>query len=97
MPPRPNPLGQTDMTSVSMAGAERFLSRQAMIDGCDRMIIAYHIGLHCQAPDVVRTLQHAVLPRQSEWPTPPVDCRGIRSGLCRLGSGTGTHSGGPAE
>ncbi|WP_242823804.1 integrase core domain-containing protein, partial [Sulfobacillus thermosulfidooxidans] len=63
-------------------GGHRFLSRQAIIDGCDCMIIFYHMGLHCQATDVVRTLQHAVIPRQSEWQTPqwpPVDRRGIRT------------------
>ncbi|WP_176213278.1 DDE-type integrase/transposase/recombinase [Sulfobacillus thermosulfidooxidans] len=57
---------------MSIAGEDRFLSRQAIIDVCDRMIIADHMGLHCQATDVVRTLKHAVLPRQSEWQTPPV-------------------------
>ncbi|SMC07979.1 Transposase InsO and inactivated derivatives [Sulfobacillus thermosulfidooxidans DSM 9293] len=68
----PNQLWQTDITYVYIAGEDRFLYLQAIIDVCDRMIIAYHMGLHCQATDVVRTLKHAVMQRQSEWQTPPV-------------------------
>ena len=68
----PNQLWQTDITYVYIAGEDRFLYLQAIMDVCDRMIIAYHIGLSCKAADVVRTVQQAVTQRQPEWDTPPV-------------------------
>lgn len=67
----PNQLWQTDITYVYIAEEDRFLYLQAIMDVCDRMIIAYHIGLSCKAADVVRTVQQAVAQRQPEWDTPP--------------------------
>ena len=41
---RLNPLWQTDLKYGDMVGDDRFFSWQAVIDVCDRMIIAYHLG-----------------------------------------------------
>lgn len=39
----------------------------------DRSIVAYHIGLHCEASDVVWTLQQALLKRQLfDAPSKPI-------------------------
>ncbi len=64
---RPNQLWETDITYGYVAGEDRFFYLQAIIDVCDRLIIAYHIGLRCLARDVAHTLQEAVEARQHEW------------------------------
>ncbi|AEW04147.1 Integrase catalytic region (plasmid) [Sulfobacillus acidophilus DSM 10332] len=70
---RPNQLWQTDITYGYIAGEDRFFYVQAILDVCDRSIVAYHIGLTCRAADAAQTLQRAVQARQTEWgPEPPV-------------------------
>ncbi|MHB1426811.1 MAG: IS3 family transposase [Gemmataceae bacterium] len=63
----PNQLWQTDITYGYVAGEDRFFYLQAIIDVCDRMIVAYHIGLRCVARDAAHTLQEAVEVRHHEW------------------------------
>ncbi|AEW06549.1 Integrase catalytic region [Sulfobacillus acidophilus DSM 10332] len=54
-------------------GRRPFFYVQAILDVCDRSIVAYHIGLTCRAADAAQTLQRAVQARQTEWgPEPPV-------------------------
>ena len=69
---RPNQLWQTDLKYGYIVGDDRFFSWQAVIDVCDRMIIAYHLGLTGKAADAARTLAQAVAIRQAEWVEPPV-------------------------
>ncbi len=47
---RPNPLSQTELKYGDTVGEDRFFYWQAVIDACDRMIIAYHLGLGTQDP-----------------------------------------------
>lgn len=67
----PNQLGQTDLKYVYLPGEDRFAYLQAVIDVCDRSILAYHLGYRCRAEDAARTLQRAVETRQSEWGSEP--------------------------
>ncbi len=69
---RPNQLWQTDLKYGDIVGDDRFFSWQAVLDVCDRMIIAYHLGLTGKAADAARTLAQAVAIRQAEWVEPPV-------------------------
>ena len=69
---RPNQLWQTDLKYGYVVGEDRFFYLQAVIDVCDRMIIAYHLGLTGKAADAARTLAQAVAIRQAEWVEPPV-------------------------
>ncbi len=64
---RPNQLWETDITYGYIAGEDRFFYLQAILDVCDRQIIAYHIGLSCRAVDAARTLSQAVDRRRPEW------------------------------
>lgn len=62
----PNPLWETDSTYGYVAGEHRLFSLQAIIDVCDRHIVAYHIGLSCRAAE-------SVAHRRSQWgPEAPV-------------------------
>ncbi len=76
---RPNQLWQTDLKYGYLVGEARFFYWQAVIDVCDRMIIAYHLGLACKATDAARTIAQAVAMRQAERLEPPV----IRTDLFR--------------
>jgi putative transposase len=68
-----NQLFETDIKYGYIAGEDRFFFIQSCIDVYDRSIISYHIGLNCEAKDVVRTLQRALLKRQLfEAPTKPL-------------------------
>ncbi|MCY0899648.1 MAG: DDE-type integrase/transposase/recombinase [Firmicutes bacterium] len=70
---RPNQLWQTDITYGYMAGEDRFFYVPALLDVCDRSIVAYHRGLFCRAADAAQTLPRAVEARRAEWgPEPPV-------------------------
>ena len=60
------------LTLRDLIGEDQFFSWQAVIDGCDRMIIPYHLGLTGKATDAPRTLAQAVAIRQAEWVDPPV-------------------------
>lgn len=59
-----NQLFETDIKYGYIAGENRFFFIQSILDVYDRSIVAYHIGLHCEASDVVRTLQTALFKRQ---------------------------------
>lgn len=59
-----NQLFETDIKYGYIAGEDRFFFIQSFIDVYDRSIVAYHIGLRCEAQDVARTLQQALLKRQ---------------------------------
>jgi len=59
-----NQLYETDIKYGYIAGEDRFLFIQCVLDVYDRNVIAYHIGLRCEATDVVRTLQTALFKRQ---------------------------------
>ncbi|MDT2287244.1 DDE-type integrase/transposase/recombinase [Paenibacillus larvae] len=47
-----------------IAGEERFFFILSCIDVYDRSIVAFHIGLSCEAKDVASTLQSALMKRQ---------------------------------
>ena len=69
----PNQRWQTDLKYVYLPGEDRFAYLQAVIDVCDRSILAYHLGYRCQGSDAARTLAQAVDARRAEWgPEPPV-------------------------
>jgi len=59
-----NQLFETDIKYGYIAGEQRFFFIQSIIDVYDRAIVAYHIGLRCEAKDVVRTIQAALFKRQ---------------------------------
>ncbi|SFF45034.1 putative transposase [Paenibacillus algorifonticola] len=64
---------ETDIKYGYIAGEDRFFFIQSFIDVYDRSIVSYHIGLSCEAKEVVRTLQQALLKRQLfDVPTKPV-------------------------
>lgn len=59
-----NQLFETDIKYGFIAGEKRFFFIQSCIDVYDRSIVAFHVGLSCEAKDVVRTLQSALMKRQ---------------------------------
>ncbi|MDT2264757.1 hypothetical protein P7H12_15825 [Paenibacillus larvae] len=59
-----NQLFETDIKYGFIAGEERFFFIQSCIDVYDRSIVAFHIGLSCEAKDVASTLQSALMKRQ---------------------------------
>lgn len=59
-----NQLYETDIKYGYIAGEDRFIYIQSILDVYDRNVIAYHIGLRCEATDVIRTLQTALFKRQ---------------------------------
>ncbi|TQR40449.1 IS3 family transposase [Paenibacillus popilliae] len=59
-----NQLFETDIKYGYIAGEQRFFFIQSIIDVYDRAIVSYHIGLRCEAKDVVRTIQAAMFKRQ---------------------------------
>lgn len=68
-----NQLFETDIKYGYISGEDRFFFIQSYLDVYDRSVISYHIGLHCEAIDIVRTLQEALLKRQLlEVSTKPV-------------------------
>jgi putative transposase len=68
-----NQLFETDIKYGYIAGEDRFFFIQSVMDVYDRSIVSYHIGLRCEATDVARTLQQALLKRQLfDVPTKPV-------------------------
>lgn len=62
----PNPLWQTDLKYGDGVGEDRFFSRQAVIDVCERMTIGYHRWLACKATDAARTIAQVVWMRQAQ-------------------------------
>ncbi|WP_225999552.1 IS3 family transposase [Paenibacillus sp. BJ-4] len=68
-----NQLFETDIKYGYIAGEDRFFFIQSCLDVYDRSVVAYHIGLRCEAKDVIRTLQTALFKRQLfEVQTKPV-------------------------
>lgn len=59
-----NQLFETDIKYGYIAGEQRFFFIQSIIDVYDRAIVSFHIGLRCEAKDVVRTIQAALFKRQ---------------------------------
>ncbi|CAM4392688.1 putative transposase [Paenibacillus endophyticus] len=59
-----NQLFETDIKYGYITGEDRFFYIQSCLDVYDRSVVAFHIGLRCEAKDVVRTLQAALLKRQ---------------------------------
>ncbi|MDT2295288.1 IS3 family transposase [Paenibacillus larvae] len=60
----PTSSSETDIKYGFIAGEERFFFIQSCIDVYDRSIVAFHIGLSCEAKDVASTLQSALMKRQ---------------------------------
>jgi putative transposase len=59
-----NQLFETDIKYGYITGEDRFFFIQSCLDVFDRSIVAYHIGLSCEAKDVIRTIQAALFKRQ---------------------------------
>ncbi|MDT2264865.1 IS3 family transposase [Paenibacillus larvae] len=59
-----NQLFETDIKYGFIAGEERFFFILSCTDVYDRSIVAFHIGLSCEAKDVASTLQSALMKRQ---------------------------------
>jgi putative transposase len=59
-----NQLFETDIKYGYIAGEDRFFFIQSVLDVYDRSVIAYHIGLSCEAKDASRTVQQALFKRQ---------------------------------
>ena len=59
-----NQLFETDIKYGYIVGEDRFFFIQSCLDVYDRSVVAFHIGLRCEATDVVRTLQTALFKRQ---------------------------------
>lgn len=59
-----NQLWETDIKYGWVAGEQRFFFLMSIIDVFDRAIIAYHIGLSCEAKDLVQITQEALMKRQ---------------------------------
>jgi putative transposase len=57
-------LFETDIKYGYIAGEDRFFFIQSVLDVYDRSVIAYHIGLSCEAKDASRTVQQALFKRQ---------------------------------
>lgn len=60
----PNQLFETDIKYGYIAGEDRFFYIQTVLDVCDRSVLSFHIGLSCEAKDVIYTLRQALLKRQ---------------------------------
>ncbi|MGG3998095.1 IS3 family transposase, partial [Aneurinibacillus thermoaerophilus] len=59
-----NQLFETDIKYGYIAGEDRFFFIQSVLDVYDRSVIAYHMGLSCEAKDASRTIQQALFKRQ---------------------------------
>jgi putative transposase len=60
----PNQLWEVDLKYGYIAGEDRFFFILSYIDVYDRQIVGYHIGLRCEAHDVVQALKMALWRRQ---------------------------------
>ncbi|MCL6449650.1 MAG: DDE-type integrase/transposase/recombinase, partial [Armatimonadetes bacterium] len=60
-----NQLWEVDVKYGYIAGEDRFFFIMPIIDVFDRWIVAYHIGLSCEAKDAVITLKSALFKRHS--------------------------------
>jgi putative transposase len=59
-----NQLWETDIKYGWIAGEHRFFFIMCILDVFDRSIIAYHIGLTCEAKHLVQIMQEALMKRQ---------------------------------
>ncbi|KJD42243.1 integrase [Paenibacillus terrae] len=59
-----NQLWETDIKYGWIAGEQRFFFLLSIIDVFDRSIVTYHLGLSCEAKDVVQITQEALMKRQ---------------------------------
>jgi putative transposase len=59
-----NQLWETDIKYGWIAGEQRFFFLMCIIDVFDRIIITYHIGLTCEAKDLVQITQEALMKRR---------------------------------
>jgi putative transposase len=59
-----NQLWETDIKYGWISGEQRFFFIMCIIDVFDRAIIAYHIGLTCEAKHLVQITQEALMKRQ---------------------------------
>jgi putative transposase len=59
-----NQLWATDIKYGWIAGEQRFFFLMSILDVFDRSIIAYHIGLTCEAKHLVQIVQEALMKRQ---------------------------------
>ncbi|GEO28172.1 integrase [Alicyclobacillus acidoterrestris] len=60
----PNQLWEVDVKYGYIHGEDKFFFILSYIDVFDRQIVGYHIGLRCEAKDVVMTLQSALWKRK---------------------------------
>jgi putative transposase len=60
----PNQLWETDIKYGYIIGENRFFYIQPIIDVYDRVVIDYHIGLHCEGEDAAATLVRAIIKRR---------------------------------
>lgn len=59
-----NQLWETDIKYGWLSGEQRFFFLMSIMDVFDRAIIAYHIGLTCEAQHLVQITQEALMKRQ---------------------------------
>lgn len=59
-----NQLWETDIKYGRLHGEQRFFFLMSIIDVFDRVIIAYHIGLTCEAQHLVQITHEALMKRQ---------------------------------
>jgi putative transposase len=59
-----NQLWETDIKYGWVYGEQRFFFLMSIIDVFDRAIVAYHIGLSCEAKHLVQITQEALMKRQ---------------------------------
>ena len=59
-----NQLWETDIKYGWIAGEQRFFFLMSIIDVFDRAIVAYHLGLSCEAKDLVQITQEALMKRR---------------------------------
>lgn len=59
-----NQLWEVDIKYGWIVGEQRFFFFMGIIDVFDRAIISYHIGLTCEAKDLVQIVQEALMKRQ---------------------------------
>jgi putative transposase len=59
-----NQLWETDVKYGWIGGEQRFFFLMCILDVFDRAIIAYHIGLNCEAKHLVQITQEALMKRQ---------------------------------
>jgi putative transposase len=68
-----NQLWETDIKYGWIVGEQRFFFLMSIIDVFDRAIVTYHLGLSCEAKDLVQITQEALMKRRLfDKANPPV-------------------------